>query len=86
MIIFDTDRGGNHEINTMDLNGNNLTRLTSDNAADNRPVYNASGDRIYFESLRAGGGITNLYSMDVAGRNVVRVTNAAGDDLKPDIK
>ena len=71
-IVFSSNRDGDWDIYSMDINGNNLVQLTDHPASDEYPACSPDGRRIVFISDR---GITgDLYVMDSDGSNVVRLT------------
>ncbi len=71
-IVFASNRDGDWDIYSMDVNGNNLVQLTDHPASDEYPACSPDGRRIAFTSDR---GITHdLYVMDSDGKNVVRLT------------
>lgn len=83
-IAFASDRdSAGTDIYLMDVNGQNLVRLTTDSSNDAQPTWSPTGDRIAFASDRRGGGGTDIYVMDTLGNNVVNLTNNAAVDLAP---
>ena len=71
-IVFSSNRDGDWDIYSMDINGNNLVQLTDHPASDEYPACSPDGRRIVFISDR---GITgDLYVMDSDGTNVIRLT------------
>ena len=71
-IVFTSNRDGNWDIYSMDVNGDNLLQLTDHPATDRYPACSPDGRRIAFTSER---GITHdLYVMDSDGNNVIRLT------------
>jgi Tol biopolymer transport system component len=60
-------RGGNWEIYRVDLDGGNLSALTSDSASDGLPTWSPDGSKIAFVSNRDGEW--SIWSMDPDGRN-----------------
>ena len=72
-IVFASDRDGDWEIYSMDVNGDNLVQLTNHPTADEYPACSPDGSRIAFRSER---GVTpDLYVMDSDGNNVIRLTH-----------
>ena len=72
-IVFVSNRDGDWDIYSMDVNGDKLTQLTDHPATDRFPGCSPDGRRIAFISER---GITDdLYVMDSDGSNVVRLTH-----------
>ena len=71
-IVFSSDRDGDWDIYSMDVNGDNLLQLTDHPATDEDPACSPDGRRIAFASER---GVTrDLYVMDRDGDNVIRLT------------
>ena len=71
-IVFASNRDGDWDIYSMDVNGANLLQLTDHAALDEYPACSPNGRRILFASER---GVTrDLYVMDSDGSNVVRLT------------
>ncbi len=71
-IVFASNRDGDWDIYSMDVNGENLAQLTNHPASDRFPGCSPDGRRIAFISER---GIDDLYVMDSDGSNVVRLTH-----------
>ena len=71
-IVFASNRDGDMDIYSMDVNGDNLLQLTDLPAPDDHPAGSPDGRRIAFTSRR---GLTpDLYVMDSDGTNVIRLT------------
>ena len=71
-IVFSSNRDGDWDIYSMDVNGNNLLQLTDHPATDEYPACSPNGRKIAFASER---GVTrDLYVMDSDGDNVIRLT------------
>ena len=66
-VAFMSQRDGNWEIYTSDLQGSNLKRLTSDPANDGLPVWSPDGLSIAFGSDR--GGVWAIWVMNADGSN-----------------
>ena len=72
-IVFASNRDGNWDIYSMDVNGDKLLQLTDHPASDEGPACSPDGRRIVFRSER---DLTpDLYVMDSDGNNVVRLTH-----------
>lgn len=72
-IVFTSNRDGDWDIYSMDVNGNNLVQLTDHPADDRNPACSPDGRRIAFTSER---GLTyDLYVMDSDGDTVIRLTH-----------
>ena len=63
------------EIWIYDSVSKKFERLTDNNLRDTRPMYSSKTGKIYFLSNRADNGITNLFEMDINGKNVKQLTN-----------
>ena len=77
-IAFQSQRAGNWDIYTMNPDGSDVVRLTTDPAADERPGWSPDGTKIVFSSKRSGNG--DIYVMDADGGNVRRLTTHAAED------
>ena len=71
-IVFQSKRDGNYEIYVMDIDGENLTRLTNHEKTDRRAEWSSRGV-IAFETQRDGNW--EVYRMDPDGNNKVNLTN-----------
>ncbi len=71
--MFQSDRGGNWDIYTIEVDGTALKRLTGDSAEDAHPAWSPDGRTIAFSSRRTGKG--DIYSMDEGGGNLRRLTS-----------
>ena len=80
-IIFASDRGGNFDIYTMNIDGSDLVQLTDDAAFDGQPSYSPDGKSILFISDRSGN--TDIYRMKADGSGVTQLTDDPGSDLFP---
>ena len=85
-----SDRDGNREIYSMDGDGRNIKRLTTDLGIDASPAWSADGTRIVFVSSRdtrddpAHGAFLAVYSMNADGTGVTRLTSPGAVDQDPD--
>ena len=80
-IFFSSNRDGDWDIYSMDVNGNNVVQLTDHPASDRFPASSPGGRRIAFASER---GVTpSLYVMDSDGSNVLRLTRDDFDEGHP---
>jgi Tol biopolymer transport system component len=75
-IAFDSDRDFNRDIYMIRPDGTDLTRLTSEPSIDKEPAFSPGGDRLAFTSDRGDDGF-QIYLLDVASRQVTRVTQRA---------
>jgi dipeptidyl aminopeptidase/acylaminoacyl peptidase len=72
-IAFQSDSGGSYEIYTMNRNGTEIDKLTTNRAEDEDPAFSPDGKKILFMSERDGD--SDIYTMTVKGRKVVRLTS-----------
>ncbi|MBN1875471.1 MAG: PD40 domain-containing protein [Anaerolineae bacterium] len=87
-LAFASERDGNWEIYVMDVIGTdtastgtggvNLHRLTDHPAKDSFPAWSPDGTHIVFSSDRDGD--TDVYLVDAAGGEPVRLIDSDGDD------
>ena len=97
-IVFQSNRDrltapANDEIFTMNADGTGVTRLTfnavddpatpANEASDTDPIWSPDGTKILFQSRRAGGD-TEVFTMNVDGTGVKRLTNNPGFDGRCD--
>ncbi len=80
-ILFESDRTGNSEIYTMNVNGTGITQLTFNDSNDDSPIWSPDGKLIAFASVRDGD--SEIYVMDSNGQNQKRLTKSPGDDSHP---
>ena len=80
-IVFSSNRDGDWDIYSMDVNGDNLRQLTDHPAADRFPGFSPNGRRIAFISDR---GVTDdLYVMDSDSNNVIRLAHEGFSKFAP---
>jgi TolB protein len=72
-IVFHSDRSGSTEIYSINTDGTDEKRLTSNDAYDGFPSWSMDGGSIYFQSNRNGDDA--IYVMTVDGSNVSKVPN-----------
>ena len=77
-IAFESNRDGNFEIYTMNVDGTGLTRLTQNPARDHVAAWSPDGRKIAFASDRSGGG--DIYVMNADGTGVTRLTTSPAID------
>ena len=81
-IVFYSNRDGNYEVYTMNLDGSNQIRLTFNEARDSYPVWSPDGQEILFQSdfdLNP-----EVYVMNADGTNQRNLTNHPANDRHPD--
>lgn len=81
-LAFARRLDGNSDIYLMNLDGGNVTRLTSHPAAEGHPTWSPRGTRIAFSSNRAGH--EEIYLMTATGRFIRRVTKRFRNATSPD--
>lgn len=84
-IAFVTGRDGNREINVMNADGTDQTRLTTNSVSDSYPAWSpgpSGSARIAFTSTRDGDA--EIFVMDADGTDQTRLTFSAGVDRRPD--
>ena len=77
-IAFESNRDGNFEIYTVNVDGTGLTRLTQNPARDHVAAWSPDGRKIAFASDRSGGG--DIYVMNADGTGVTRLTTSPAID------
>lgn len=80
-IAFESNRGGNNNIYTMNPDGSvqkNLTPATR--SSDVFPAWSPNSKKISFTSDRAEAGNPDVYTMNADGSGVTRLTDAPGED------
>ncbi len=76
-IAFASNRDGNSEIYTIDVDGSDLRRITNHPAEDYDPAWSPDGDRIAFVSDRGPGSVSvNLF--DSYSKKRIYIVNAKG--------
>jgi Tol biopolymer transport system component len=81
-ISFVSDRAGsNVDIYTMDIDGSNPTRVTTDPSDDFDASWATDGAFLIFDTNRNGNW--DIYSIEAAGTNTVRLTTHPADDESP---
>ena len=80
-IVFASNRDGDWDIYSMDVNGENLLQLTNHRTTDEDPAWSPDGRRIAFNSNR--GLSPELYTMDSDGNNAIRLTHDSFQKSRP---
>ena len=80
-LLFVSDRSGNFDLFVMNIDGSDLTRLTTDLAGDYNPQWSPDGEKIVFVSERSGNA--DLFVMNSDGSNVIQLTDHAAYDTDP---
>lgn len=74
-----------HHVFTMKIDGSGLTDLTPSSGIDYDPIFSPGGNKIYFSRAIYLSGTylsTDLFSMNVDGSNVVRLTVGLNSSVK----
>jgi Tol biopolymer transport system component len=71
------------EIYTMDPDGTDVVRLTSNSVTDSAPNWNFYGNAIIFESKQSSTNL-QLHTMEADGDNQTRFTSNSYEDIRPD--
>lgn len=66
-LAFVSTRDGNPEIYTINADGSNATRITTNNAVDEQPSRSPDGRRIVFSSRRDGNSEIYIINSDKSG-------------------
>jgi Tol biopolymer transport system component/predicted Ser/Thr protein kinase len=80
-IVFVSERDGNREIYTMNSDGTDQRRLTTNPAKDWDPAWSPDGTTIAFHSERDGN--TEIYVMNPDGSDQHNLTNNHAGDYHP---
>jgi Tol biopolymer transport system component len=80
-VVFQSNRTGNWEIYTINVDGSNLKQLTDLPGPDVSPVWSPDGSLIVFASERDND--SEIYLMKSDGSSQTRLTNIPGDDSHP---
>ncbi len=81
LIIFASNRSGNFEIYSSNLDGSDLKQLTDEPGIDADPELSPDGSKIVFYSDRSGN--KEIYVMDVDGGNLSQLTDDPALDEMP---
>jgi len=74
-IVFVSTANGAGDIYTMDPNGTNLQRLTTNPLVDFSPRWFSDGTKICYSSVTSGFISSDIYIMNADGSEKTRVTN-----------
>jgi len=75
--------GGYRDILVVDVDTGAVREVTRDRAIDADPVFDPTGDFLYFSSDRSG--VYNIYAFDLDAGDLHQVTNVVGCALVPDV-
>jgi Tol biopolymer transport system component len=82
IVVFDKMVAGNRDIWRVDLDGQNLTQLTTDPGHDEGPTV--AKFRVVFTSYRAGNA--ELFAVPLAGGAETRLTSTPGSETTPALR
>jgi TolB protein len=84
-MIWDLTLGmRNSEVFVINADGSNPVNVSKSAAYDGWPAWSPDGSRIVFSSNRAGpANIGQLYSVDVDGGNLTKLTDGPGSFVQP---
>jgi Tol biopolymer transport system component len=80
-FVSDRDDAVFQELYTMTDNGDDVTRLTDNDASDLHPSWSPDGEKLAF--VRGLEGQIEIFVMDADGSNPTRLTNNNADDTNP---
>jgi TolB protein len=73
-ILFSSNRGGDFQLYTMDLDGSNIIQLTDSAGGNNLGAFSPANTKIAFISRR--NGVANIFIMDPDGANPIQLTDS----------
>lgn len=82
-IVFQSNRDGDFEIYSINVDGTDLRQLTNNNVDDKFPAVSPDGSRIAYQVWTGQGERWEIYVMDIDGRNQTRLTNTGGWNRLP---
>jgi hypothetical protein len=80
-IVFASDMDGNFELYSIQNNGSDLQRLTSDLGIDAHPCYSPDGKNIAFTGQR--NGKFDIYLITAEGGEPIQITKHNGTNMVP---
>jgi Tol biopolymer transport system component len=80
-LVMSSDRGGNPDLWTLTVRGNDITRLTTDATPDHSPRFSKDGGRIAFQSYR--GGSRDIWVVPSEGGPAAQLTRDPGVEMFP---
>ena len=79
-LAFISDKGGDFEIYTIDVDGSHIKKLTDNNIYDVGPIWSLDDTQIFWGSAPKKKDGTDIFRMDANGSNSVRYTNNKEED------
>ncbi|MBI4412513.1 MAG: PD40 domain-containing protein [Deltaproteobacteria bacterium] len=83
IVVSRRDHEGNRNIVLYSKTGEEIRKLTDDEANDNHPIWSPDGHTVYFES--DAGGIPNIYRVNISGGKPQKITNVLTGVYQPQI-
>ena len=80
-VVFSLSDVGGHQIASVNVQGQELKRLTQSTGMNSWPAFSPDGRQIAFGSSRDGD--FEIYLMNTDGSDVRRLTNSPGRDMRP---
>lgn len=81
LIVYMSERNENRDLYIMDVEGNEVSRLTESLAQDYEPAWSPDGDTITFVSRRTGD--SEIFLMNADGSEQVALTDSPKLDWRP---
>ncbi len=81
LIVFMSERNDNRDLYVMDLEGNDVARLTDSLAQDYEPAWSPAGNLIAFVSRRSGD--SEIFVMNTDGSDKVQLSDSDQLDWRP---
>ncbi|MCM3900789.1 MAG: HYR domain-containing protein [Pyrinomonadaceae bacterium] len=82
-IAFDTTRDGNLEVYSMNANGSQVTRLTTNASIDESPDWSPDGTKVVFTSNRSNLLDFEIWVMNANGSGQTRLTTSTRSSVQP---
>jgi len=83
-IAFVSTRGGQPQLYRMNIDGTDVSRLTTGEGEAHNPSWNPDGQHLLFKWSRGfEPGNFNIFVMEVASRDLVQLTHGAGKNENP---
>jgi len=79
-LVFVSTTNGSADLYILTFGGGTPSPLVTDPGADVEPAWSPDGKLVAFASERAGGGSTNIFTVDVATHHIAQLTNDTGTD------